>query len=58
MTVIPTHPTFLLPRLKIKLRGRRFDPSEMTEAELQVMLNTLTGYNFQDAFKKWWKCWE
>jgi hypothetical protein len=51
MTVVP-HPTFLFPRLKIKLKGRHFDTVEVTEAESQVVLNTLTEHDFQDAFKK------
>jgi hypothetical protein len=28
------------------------------EAESQVVLNTLTEQDFQDAFKKWQKRWE
>jgi hypothetical protein len=28
------------------------------EAELQAVLNILTEHNFQDAFKRWQKCWE
>jgi hypothetical protein len=28
------------------------------EAESQVMLNTLTGHYFQDAFKKWQLLWK
>jgi hypothetical protein len=39
----PTHPTFLFPRLKIKLKGFHFHTTEVTEAELQEMLNILTG---------------
>jgi hypothetical protein len=42
----------LLPRLKIKLKGRRFDTIDVVEAELQAVLNTLTEHDFQDAFKK------
>jgi hypothetical protein len=60
-TVIP-HPPYspdlapcdfsLFPRLKIKLKGRRFDTIEVNEAESQAVLNTLTEYDNQDAFKK------
>jgi hypothetical protein len=53
-----THPTFPFPRLKIKLKGRHFVTIEVTETELQVVLNTLTKHDFQDAFKKWQKRWE
>jgi hypothetical protein len=28
------------------------------EAEVQVVLNTLTEHGFQDAFTKWQKHWE
>jgi hypothetical protein len=58
MTVSPTHPTFLFPRLKIKLKGRYFDTTEVTEAESQAVLNIFTEYNFQAAFRKWQKHWE
>jgi hypothetical protein len=44
--------TFLFPRLEIKLKGRHFDTLEVTEAELQAVLNTVTEHNFWDAFRK------
>jgi hypothetical protein len=52
MTFIPTHLTFLFPWLKIKLKCCHFDTNEVTEAESQAVLNTLTEHDFQDAFKK------
>jgi hypothetical protein len=59
MTVIPHLPYFsLFPQLKIRLKGRHFDITEVIEAELQVVLNALTGHDFQDAFKKWQKLWK
>jgi hypothetical protein len=57
MTVVPTHPTFLFPQLKIKLKGRNFYTIEVIEAESQAVLN-LTEHNFQDAFKRLQKRWE
>jgi hypothetical protein len=43
MTAIPQPRYFsLFLQLKIKLIGRHFDTTEVTEAELQVVLNTLT----------------
>jgi hypothetical protein len=48
----------LFPELKLKLKGRHFETTEVIEAESQVVLNTLTEHNFLDAFKKWQKCWE
>jgi hypothetical protein len=44
--------------LKIKLRGCHFDTIEVIETELLAVLNTLTDHDFQDALKKWQKCWE
>jgi hypothetical protein len=54
----PTHCTFLFPLLKIKLKDRHFDTIEVIEAESQAVLNTLTKYDLQDAFKEWQKRWE
>jgi hypothetical protein len=51
MTVVPTYHAFLIPLLKIKLKGRHFDTTEGMEAESQAVLNTLTEHDFQDAFK-------
>jgi hypothetical protein len=34
------------------------DTVEVIDAESQVVLNTLTEHDFQDAFEKWQKCWE
>jgi hypothetical protein len=44
--------------LKIKLKGRHFDTTEVIEAESQAVLNTLTEHDFQNAFKKRQKHWE
>jgi hypothetical protein len=54
MAVFPTHPTFLFPRLKIKLKGHHFDKIEVIEA----ILITLTENDLQYAFKKWQKRWK
>jgi hypothetical protein len=58
MTVVP-HPPYSpylahcnfsqFLQLKIKLKGRHFDTTEVIEAESQAVLNTLTEH---DAFKK------
>jgi hypothetical protein len=50
-TVVPIHPIFLFPRLKIKLKGCHFDTTEVIEACLQAVLDTLTKHDFHDAFK-------
>ncbi|PNF30519.1 hypothetical protein B7P43_G09953 [Cryptotermes secundus] len=49
---------FLFPKMKIKLKGRRFDTVEEIQAETQTVLNTLTKKDFQDAFEKWQKHWD
>jgi hypothetical protein len=52
MTVAFHPPYFsLFPRLKMKLTGRHFDTVEVIEAESEAELNTLTGHDYQDAFK-------
>jgi hypothetical protein len=50
----PPPPTYvsLFPRLKLKIKGCHFDTVDVVEAELQVVLNTLTEHDFQDSFKK------
>jgi hypothetical protein len=42
----PTHPAFLFPRLKVKLKGRHFDTIEVIEAESQAALNILGEHDF------------
>ncbi|PNF41538.1 hypothetical protein B7P43_G12319 [Cryptotermes secundus] len=49
---------FLFLKMKIKLKGRRFDTAEEIQAETQTVLNTLTKKDFQDAFQKWQKRWD
>jgi hypothetical protein len=39
-------PTFLFPRLKMKLKGCHFHTVEVTEVEFQAVLNTLTKHDF------------
>jgi hypothetical protein len=51
VTVVPTHPIVLFPRLKIKLKGRHFDTPVVTEVEWQAALNILKEHNFHDAFE-------
>jgi hypothetical protein len=44
---------FLFPKMKLKLKGRRFDTSEEIQAESQRVLDNLTEKEFQEAFQKW-----
>jgi hypothetical protein len=39
--------------MKIKLKCRNSDTTEVTEVELQAVLNTLTEHDFQDPFKNY-----
>jgi hypothetical protein len=53
MTIVPHQPYLsLFPRLNLKLKDHHFDTTEVTEAESQTVLNTLTEHDFQDAFKQ------
>jgi hypothetical protein len=66
MAVIPHPPyspdlapcdSFLFPKMKLKLEGRRFDTTEEIRAESQRMLDTLTEKDFQEVFQKWRRWW-
>ena len=48
------HPVtlFLLPKMKLKLKGRQFSSIEEIQAETQKVLETLTEKDFQEAFQK------
>ena len=61
MTVMPHPPYspdlapkdfFLFPKLKMKLKGRRFQTEEI-QIESQAVLNTLRENDFQECFKNW-----
>jgi hypothetical protein len=41
-----------------KTEDSHFDTIEVTKAESQAVLNTLTEHDFLDEFKTWQKCWE
>ncbi|PNF22065.1 hypothetical protein B7P43_G09729 [Cryptotermes secundus] len=49
---------FPFPKMKIKMKGRRFDTVQEIQAETQTALNALTKKDLQDAFKKWQKRWD
>jgi hypothetical protein len=63
MAVIPHPPyspdlapcdLFLFPKMKLKLKGRRFDTIE----EIQAESRRLTEKDLQEAFQKWRKRWD
>jgi hypothetical protein len=50
---------YLVPKMKIKLKGRTFDRVEEMQAKTQtVVINTLTKNQFEDALHKWEKLWD
>ena len=49
---------FLLPKMKLKLKGRRFDTIEEIQAESQTVLDTLIEKELQEAFKRWRRQWD
>ena len=67
MTVVPHPPYspnlatsefFLFPKLKMKLKGRRFQMLEEIQAQSQAVLNTLRENDFQECFKNWHRRWD
>ena len=44
---------FLFPKLKMKLKGRRFQTLEEIQAESQAVLKALRENDFQECFKNW-----
>jgi len=44
---------FLFPKIKLKLKGRRFDTIEDFQAETQRVLDNLREKDSQEAFQKW-----
>ena len=47
-----------VPKMKLKLKGRRFDTTEEIQAESQRVLDALTEKDFQEAFQKWSRRWD
>ena len=67
MTVVPHPPYspdlalsefFLFPKLKMKLKGRRFQMLEEIQAESQAVLNRLWENDFRECFKNWQRRWD
>jgi histone-lysine N-methyltransferase SETMAR len=49
---------FLFPKMKLKLKGQRFESSEEIQAELQDMTKMLTQSDFQQCFLSWKSHWD
>ena len=67
MTVIPHPPYspdlapcdfFLFPKLKLRMKGRRFDTNEEIQEESQRVLDTIPKRDFQGCFQAWQKRWD
>ena len=67
MAVVPHQPFspdlspydfFLFPKMKLKLKGHRFDTAEEIQAESQRVLDTVIEKGFQEAFQKWRRQWD
>jgi hypothetical protein len=67
MAVIPQPPYspdlapcdfFLFQKMKLKLKGRRFDTIEEIQTDSPRVLNTLTEKDFQELFQKWRRRWD
>ena len=67
MTVVPHPPYlphlapsdfFLFLKLKMKLKGRRFQTLEEIQAQLQAVLNTLRENDFPECFKNLQRRWD
>jgi len=66
MTVIPHPPYlpdlatcefFLFPKMKLKLKGWRYDGTEEIQTESQNVMKMLTRNSFQNCFQLWKTCW-
>jgi len=49
---------FLFPKMKLRLKGRRFDTAEEIHAESEEVIDTLTVDYFQGCTKSWETCWD
>jgi hypothetical protein len=49
---------FLFTKMKLKLKGRRFDTIEDIQADSPRVLDTLTEKDLQEAFQKRRKRWD
>jgi transposase len=48
---------FLFPKMKLQLKGRRFDRLEEIQRESQNVLGTLQEQDFQHMFQQWQRHW-
>jgi hypothetical protein len=48
----------VFPKMKLRLKGRRFVSIEEIQPELQQVQNTLTSADFSECFQKWQNRWD
>jgi len=48
----------MFPKMKLRLKGRRFTSIEEVQAESHQIPNTLTSADFYECFQKWQNCWD
>ena len=62
--ILPTHRTsspvifFLFPKIKLKLKGRRFDNIKEIQTVSQNVMKTLKQYDFQKCLRSWKSRWD
>jgi hypothetical protein len=49
---------FFFPKMKLQLKGSRFDRVEEIQRESLNVLGTLREQDFQHAFQKWQRRWD
>jgi len=49
---------YVFPKMKLRLKGRRFVSIEEIRAESQQVLSTLTPEDFSECFQKWQNRWD
>jgi hypothetical protein len=48
---------FLFPKMKLKLKGRRFDSMKEIQTVLQSVMKTVKRNDFQKCFRSWTSRW-
>jgi len=48
---------WLFSKVKLTMKGERFESIQDIEAAMTAQLKTLTKEDFQNCFRKWQECW-
>src|SRR5215469_4391510 len=49
---------WLFPKVKMSMKGKRFESIQDIEAAMSAQLKTLTKEDFQNCFRKWQERWD